>query len=323
MPTSGIDGVSQFDQHNWLVHLVNTAGSTSSVFLGGHSAIIVEGLTDDNKIYLAKFDILASNFPGHILRVLSETSAVIGPQKGYVSTVRMMQGIADAADETAVRELYANRKFGHGKSRAWRKTVPEVMHLRSEVLQDQLRTARSIAVAFIEAENAKNHAYFQAVDLLDNVSVTVSENEQEVKRRPFHPIRQGQTSIAMFLSYAEALKTDLDSDQHILIKKSQAETFLRLMTGRHLRNFLSKNLEQMKVDGFLGGDHLSQLIAFRLTGSSATFIDSRSRQERDLTDPVNCTRWCKDKLELIGITELNPKNKPKIAVKENSGCAIL
>ena len=63
MHTSKIDGKSLFDRENWLVFLVDTAGASTTYFTGGHSALIIEGMTADGKIALGKYDFMATPFP--------------------------------------------------------------------------------------------------------------------------------------------------------------------------------------------------------------------------------------------------------------------
>lgn len=306
-----IDKTTRLDKSNWLVYLADTAGS-SGIFTGGHSAIYIEGLTSDNKLFLGVYDIFAIMFSkAPATRPVTQSDAF---DHGLVTSVRAVEHVLDIKVDGSV-DVPSSFSMP-SRRRVWVKDVKKLLALRAEVYSDQKKMARCIASSFLEAHKLKGLEHFDATKLESEAGVSEKEREKKAEvTKKLKPLKPGQTKLSRFIDFCESVVYFIEGRSHTdAVKAAVALDFLRFC--HKADEFLKENLEKIRDIGVLNRD----LIRFRLTGPSIFFYDKRTREERESWEPINCTRWCKDKLCVAEITDVMPIDKPAPTA---SSCVML
>ena len=307
---SVIDKKTCLDERNWLVYLADTAGS-SGIFTGGHSAIYIEGLTNEGKLFLGVYDIFAMLFfKAATIRPVIQSDTF---DHGLVTNVRTVEHLLDIKMDGSV-DLPGNFSIP-SRRRVWVKDVKTLLLLRNEVYSDQKKTAHRIAKSFLEAHKLKGLEHFDATKLESEASASREEQKKRIAiAKKLKPLKPGQTKLSRFIDFCESVVYLIDGRSiHDANKIAVALDFL--IFCHKADDFLKENLKKIRDIGVLDRD----LMRFRLTGPSIFFYDVRTREEREPWEPVNCTRWCKDKLGIAGITNIMPIDKPAAT---SSSCVL-
>jgi hypothetical protein len=254
-------------------------------------------MTADGKIALGKYDFMATPFPRS-----TEGSGASAHffEYGCISSVRVINTLKQAD------EPYGADFSPPSTSRAWSRPVPDAIRLYRSVINDQLNTAKGIALAFLRAERARGFKdYFHCQEDLLAYTHTGADGS---KTQMFRPTIAGQTAMSIFLNLCTLVERSFEPPTNIEYQAELATRFMKITFK--LERFFKENMKKMRNDGYLLGD--SGLMPFRITGPSLFFYDQRTRAEREEHEPINCAVWCKDKLREIGITDLSPIDKPRV-----------
>ncbi len=378
---SKIDGLSRFNNENWLVFLVDTAQDTTTegtsglinAIAGKHSAIIIEGQTEEGAIELRKYDIQAQLF---------STSHPSAFSEGWVSSIRTISTRADYVPGVA---SYGGHFSPHWRSRVWSRSTRQIEQLHQAIIRDQINTAKGIAESFLNAERSEDMGYFVDQDALLSLELHIMPALPEPERLSRHPgqyifiepdalhyVRTNgaveRVAITDMPSFKSSLETIRQGKNSIILTRESARTMITLNGGHEpdpprffvphragqtpisefltscdvtlrtlepalplteeqiqwanhftnvmlhsslgIQNFVAQNMGKMRNNGYLSGS----LISFRQQGAGSFLWYDRQRHpgEAARTENINCTTWCRDKLALIGITDIAQKNKPAV-----------
>ncbi len=148
MIVSRRDSNYEFNKNKWVISLVNTGPGEGTGKLFGHAVILVEGVLDNEELFVGEYDITANAFP----EAQSYVQGSLGNIMGYITKIRCnpKQGASindvDAKFEGAHRDYHLEQY----SSNSWYATPEAAKKMISAIENDAAILDNEINAAFQE-----------------------------------------------------------------------------------------------------------------------------------------------------------------------------
>lgn len=298
--TSIIAPAKRFSKYSWQIHLLAAKSDLTDsitgraplgimgVIFGTHSAIAIE----------------REDAEGHHIVQLCDIRAVTGGEPvGLITDVRMGVFNITLGENAEILDRYAY-------STSFRIWSHNAKYAKLAIEKDVFRTALGLARAFLAAESRlEEEAGAQGIASADHGRATFKGLEVFVGKQGFSD--DSQYHLQDFLALCSAMiapckagfGSEVAAEGERTALLDEARAFLSLCHSSLEREdkktmFISENYPWMKEKNcFIPEPGELGLMPYDIAGSSGRYFGSTGCED----DGFNCTEWCRNKLQLMGI----------------------